>query len=136
MIVSRFYIVPFTLCLLLGCTNLPRVSAPQHFSGHWTVGAPFSYFTSLDHRQGFYIFDDDMPPTAYAFLKAQTSHRDSSSESGESVSAYFDVTGRLMPYRNGFPDSTPTYQRLHVQRVLRMEPAQADYLASLVNRTH
>ena len=71
-----------------------------------------------------------MPETAYKFLIKQRSHPDSTSESGSSVSAYFEVVGTLLPYNDGLPSSTTAHQRLHVERVLRMEKAHADYLAS------
>ena len=82
-------------------------------------------FDTTDGRS-FHVLADDMPPSAYDFLMSQHSHPDRSSESGTSVSAYYEVIGRSLPYDGNLPGSAPS-QRLHVERVLRMERTHPEY---------
>lgn len=68
--VGNYVIVSVTLWVMFACSNVSQPSKSEQFVGHWTVGAPFSEFTTLDGKRRFYIFDDDMPHSASAFLNS------------------------------------------------------------------
>ena len=128
---TRYAALLLVTLLLSACASSINASAPERFAGHWTLGAVFSVFETTDGR-AFHVLADDMPPSAYKFLTSQRSHFDKFSESGSSVSAYYEVIGRLLPYEGNLPGSAPS-QRLHVERVLRMEKARPEYLAEYQN---
>ena len=102
--------------LLTGCASLLPNPGPKLFVGYWSIGAPFSDFSTSDGKHAFYIFGDDMPTAAQSFLEVQPEHRDATSESGRAQTAYFEVLGQ--PYTD-----KDVYKRLRVQKVLRMRPA-------------
>ena len=113
-----------------GCAAPKQLTKAQVFRGHWTEGAAFSWFTPVDRKESYQVYERDMPKSAVDFLRAQPSRRDKSSESGRSLSAYFELEGVLLDEEmNG-----ERVKRLHASRVLREEPARSNFIEAVEKR--
>lgn len=119
----RWLLSLWLLVLFGGCASGPPKVETQAFAGHWTLGAAFSVFTTLDGRN----YQVDMPLDAYNVLSSQPPNPRSSPETGETWSAYVEGIGRLIPLapQGGSGD------RLRIVEITRMGPARPEFLATL-----
>ena len=119
------------LCVatFFSCAGNPKPHI-QRFAGHWISGACYSNFTLDGSGEVYGIYYDKLPREVQDFFLSQRSYPTAASESGDETSIYVVLDGYLTPCIYS------SCEEIHVQRILRFEPAHKDFIASRKDQTH
>lgn len=118
--------VVLAMVSLLSCA-ISSLDPVKRFQGHWTAGEAFSYFTLIDGSNTYWMVDKGLAPEASRFIDVQPSHPDPFHSGGDCQAIYLDVLGRVEENKTSSPEMK---SNLHISRILRMEPAHAEFFKS------
>jgi hypothetical protein len=134
----RAYLLSVLSLLISGCatrqSNPELVTKPaqgvvnQQFSGHWSVGLAYSWFTPLGTTKLYWIDSAELPKEARNLLDIQPSH---ATLDGPEVSLFMTLGGYLAP-----DAPLKSLQQLHVLKVNDFHTADKDFVAWRKSRQH
>ena len=120
-------IASLLLMVLCGCVTNQQSKQIQHFKGHWTVGAAYSWFAPLNSNKRFQVIPSDLPPCLVQYQTQRPQNPDSQSEFGTSSSVYLEFDGIVY-------DANPDYigrMTIKITKLYYYGPAHKDYISSL-----
>ena len=115
-----------TIAVASSCAA-PQKSHVERFQGHWASGDGYSFFILLDHTTKYGIFADDISEEARNYLMRQPMHQCPFSSTRDCRAVYLEVLGAIEEYKGSTPGITT---HLHVSKILKMEPAHAEFFKS------
>lgn len=115
-----------------GCAPSLQYSGSQQFSGHWSIGPAYSWFTPTGSSEHFIIEVSEIPEAARNLIQSQPTHPTWSD--GPESSIYLTVDGFLEPVSPVQFPNQPLLQQLHVQKVTGVEPPHDDFVKSRKKR--
>lgn len=126
--ILRCLMTLFAIISTFGCAAAQhQQNRVKRFQGHWATGAGYSFFTLLDDTKTCWVFAEDIPGEAAQLIMRQAMHQSPYSHTRDCRALYLDVLGTIEEHKSSTPSIT---SHLHVSRILKMEPAHAEFFGS------
>lgn len=101
--------------------NVQRAAKTERFSGHWSVGPAYSWFTPYGANKRYWVDVKEIPKAVRDRLNSQSMHPTYSD--GPEVSLYLIVDGYINP-----ESAASSLSQLHIQQVVSVNDPNKDFV--------